>query len=148
MFFEKLQYFNKLSSYNYDNSLLKGLKEPKPFWNPDYDIVVVTEEDSTFKALKDLGCNVRFIVNEQDIIELEDQDTIQVLDCDNFTQALERLPQTIFLKSLDEAYLERHIRTLSGWMPNLNILGSIDLPQNINSLIIELKSLFFIFSYG
>src|SRR3989344_7991160 len=142
---KKQEFFNGLIEYNYNNLFLKSLKEPKPFWNPDYDIIVVTEEDSTFKALKDLGCNVRFIVNEQDILELERYDTIQVLDCDNFTQALERLPQTIFLKSLDEAYLERHVRTLSGWMNNLNILEIHDLPQELKKIISELKSLFFIF---
>ncbi len=141
----KQNYFKSQESFNFNNQFLKNLKVPKPFWNPDYDVIVVTEEDSTFKALKQLGCNVRFIVNESDIVELENQDTIQVLDCDNFIQALERIPQTIFLNSLDEAYLERHIRNLSGWLNNLDILDAQSLPQNLSVLVKDLKSLFSLF---
>src|SRR3989344_9116553 len=63
----KRQKFFK-SIYFSHNSFLKDLKEPKPFWNPDYGIIVVTETDSTFTKLKALGCNVKFIVNEQDVL--------------------------------------------------------------------------------
>ncbi len=142
---KKQNYFESLLSFNYKNTFLKKLKEPKPFWNPDYEVIVVTEEDSTFKCLKDIGCKVRFIINEQDIQELENYDTIQVLDCDTFIHSLERLPQTIFLKSLEEAYLERHIRVLSGWLNNLNMLYLEDLPQTLKQIVTELRSIFSIF---
>ncbi len=129
-----------------NNSFLKNLKEPKPFWNPDYGIVVATEQDSTFKTLKELGCAVKFIVNEQDVLELERYDIVQVLDCDNFSLALERLPQTVFLNSIDEAYLERHVRLLSGWKNNLEILNSINIDEGLKSLAAELNSFSYLFS--
>src|SRR3989344_8462739 len=143
---KKQEFFRKLNSYNCDNSFLRNLKEPKPFWNPDYGIVVVTEEDSTFKTLKELGCAVKFIVNEQDVLELERYDIVQVLNCDNLCLALERLPQTVFLNSVDEAYLERHVRVLSGWKNNLEILNSINLDEGLKSLVGELNYLSYLFS--
>ena len=141
---KKQEFFRKLNSYNCDNSFLRNLKEPKPFWNPDYGIIVVTETGSTFTKLKALSCNVKFIVNEQDVLELERYDIVQVLDCDSFSLALERLPQTIFLNSSEEAYLERHVRTLSGWKNNLELLSSAEI-EDLRFLVEELKSLFYLF---
>src|SRR3989344_718211 len=138
------KFFKSINST--DNSFLRNLKEPKPFWNPDYGIVVVTEEDSTFKTLKELGCAVKFIVNEQDVLELERYDIVQVLNCYNLCLALERLPQTVFLNSVDEAYLERHVRVLSGWKNNLEILNSINLDEGLKSLVGELNYLSYLFS--
>ncbi len=139
----KQEYFKTLSPSN--NDFLKKLKSPRPFWNPDYGIVVVTEEDSTFQSLQKLGCNVKFIVDETDLADLEKYDIVHVLDCDTFRPALERLPQSVFLRSPDEAYLERHVRTLSGWKENLEILKQSS-SEEINSLVEELSSLSHLFS--
>lgn len=127
-----------------DNSLLKNLKSPRPFWNPDYGIVVVTEDNDTFQNLQKLGCNVKFIVDETDLSDLERYDIVQVLDCENFSLALEKLPQTVFLRSIDEAYLERHVRTLSGWKDNLEILKQSN-SEELRSLVEELSSLSYLF---
>ena len=140
---QKQNFFKTLQPQ--DNKFLSQLKTPKPFWNPDYGIVVVTEEDSTFQSLQKLGCNVKFIVDETDLADLERYDIVQVLDCDTFRPALERLPQSLFLRSPDEAYLERHVRTLSGWKDNLEILARSN-SQEIKPLVEELSSLSYLFS--
>ncbi|MFH1289893.1 MAG: hypothetical protein ABIH92_00635, partial [Nanoarchaeota archaeon] len=138
----KQEFFKKLSPQN--NKFLQNLKQPKPFWNPDYGIVVATEEDSTFQSLQKLGCSVKFLVDETDLIDLERYDVVQVLDCDNFKLALERLPQTIFLKSTDEAYLERYVRELSGWQENMEILKQQTVPE-ISQIVEELSPLSYLF---
>jgi DNA mismatch repair ATPase MutS len=124
---------------------LKQLKQPKPFWNPDYGIVVVTEEDSTFQTLQKLGCNVKFLADETDLSDLERYDIVQVIDCENFSLALEKLPQTVFLHSIEEAYLERHVRTLSGWNENLQILKQAE-SHELKSLVEKLASLSYLFN--
>ncbi len=136
---KRQEFFKSIESST--NSFLKELKAPRPFWNPDYGIVVVTEEDSTFRKLKELGCSVKFIITDSDVLELERYDIVQVLDCDNFSPILEKLPQTISLSSTDEAYLERHVRTLSGWKNNLELLSSVSLPNDLRALVAELSSL-------
>ncbi|MBU0907574.1 MAG: hypothetical protein KKD18_07135 [Nanoarchaeota archaeon] len=136
---KKQEFFKKLFPIN--NEFLKQLKQPKPFWNPDYGIVVVTEEDSTFQTLKELGCSVKFLVDETDLSDLERYDIVQVLDCDNFQFALEKLPQTLFLRSVDEAYLERYVRELSGWHENLKILKEVQTTEEISQIVSELFNL-------
>lgn len=135
-------FFRSLSLKEKD--FLSGLSSPKPFWNPDYGIVVVTEEDSTFQNLQKLGCNVKFLVDETDLADLERYDVVQVLDCENFSMALERLHQSVFLKSVDEAYLERHVRTLSGWKNNLEVLRQIEY-EGVREIVDELSSLLYLF---
>ena len=139
----KQNFFKQLSSQS--NEFLFQLKQPKSFWNPDYGIVVVTEEDSTFQTLQKLGCSVKFLIDETDLADLERYDIVQVLDCENFSLALEKLPQTVFLKSSEEAYLERHVRTLSGWKENLELLKQIQ-SSEIKSLVKELSSLSYLFN--
>lgn len=139
----KRQEFFK-SAKKFDRVFLQDLKEPRPFWNPNYGIVVVTEEDSTFRELKDLGCNVKFIVNEMDVQELERYDIVQVLECENFSLSLEQLPQSVFLNSVEEAYLERFVRELSGWKNNFEIMKNLELPEEMKKLVEELKEMFYL----
>lgn len=137
---QRQEFFKSFKKY--DNSFLKNLEVPRPFWNPDYGIIVVTENEDTFKVLNEIGCdNVKFIVNESDVLDLEKYDVVQVIDCENFSGVLERLPQSIFLNSVDEAYLERYVRVFSGWKNNLEILAKADLPKRMKILVDELHSL-------
>lgn len=105
-----------------DAEALKKLTRPKATWKPPYGIVVVTEDDKTFTELQKLGCPTKFLVNEYDLEALEDYDIVQVIECENFGLALERLPQSVFVESLDEVYLERYVEMLSGWKDNIEIL--------------------------
>ena len=116
-FFKKIKDMGKK-----DNSFLKNLVNPKSYWKPDYDIVVVTESSETFNELKKRGCPVQLLISENDVLSLSERDVVQVYDCSEYGMALERLPQAIFLNSIDEAYLERYLEILSGWEENLRIL--------------------------
>ena len=124
-----------------DNELLKKLSCPKAIWKPKYDVLVVTEDESTFIELKKLNCPVRYITSEEDLKELEDCDIVQVLECEQFKRVLETLPQSVILDSLDEAYLERYLEQLSGWNDNMNILKEIN-NDDIKKIVDELSPLF------
>ncbi len=136
---ERQEYFKSFSDF--DSSFLKLIREPRPFWSPDYDIVVVTEEDSTFRKLKEMGCNVRFVINDGDVSELQKYDIVQVIDCPNFSIALEKLPQSVFLSTVDEAYMERFVRIVSGWKDNLKIMKTSISDEEISEMVLELDSL-------
>lgn len=125
-----------------DKKFLKELNKPRATWHPRYDIVIVTEEESTFVSLNSLNCNVQLLVSENDILELERYDIIQVIDCMDFTKLLERLPQTVFINSIEDVYLERYLEELSGWRENINILLKNDTSQEIKNLLIELTPMF------
>jgi DNA mismatch repair protein MutS2 len=136
---EKRQVFLKSIESGLDNSGLKKLKSPKTSWKPKYSLIVVTENEKTLTQLKTLGIPSFFIVTQNDISSLEDYDLVQVLDCEDFSRALESLPNTVFLDSIDQAYLERHLRTLSGWLENLSVLSEIN-NSEIKSIVSELQS--------
>lgn len=123
------------------NNFLNDLKIPKPFWKPKYGIVVVTENEKTLMKLKEIGAPVRFLITESDVRELEEMDIVQVVDCDSFSMALERLPQSIFLNSWDEAYLERYVEKLSGWKYNLDVLRNNLSSGRILEIVNELSKL-------
>jgi len=134
---EKRQnFFFSLSKKN--KEFLKKLVKPKQFWKPRYDIVIVTESEETFLELKKLDCPVQFVNNEQDLGGLENSEIIQVIDCENFSSALERLPQTVFLNSIDEAYLERYLSLLSGWKSNLEVLEKEIFDEEASLVVKEL----------
>lgn len=119
---------------------LQKLTAPKPYWKPKYGLVVVTENEKTLIKLKSLGCPVIFLVTQSDLSQLEEYDLVQAIDCDDFSLALERLPQIVFLDSIDEAYVERHLRLLSGWKENLLILSETN-NEELKSLSVDLLSL-------
>ena len=136
---ERQEFFKSLNFL--DNFLLKNLLKPRPSWKPDYGVVVVTENDDTFSQLKNLDCPIKFLLNENDVSDLENYDVVQVLDCENFEVALESLPQTVFLSSIDEVYLERYLEKISSWKENFKILENIE-NEKIKILINEVKPSF------
>ncbi len=118
-----------------ENSFLESLDSPKQTWRPKYDVVVVTEDTNTFSKLKERGCPTQLLVSETDIALLENRDIVQVLDCDEYSLVLEKLDQAVFLNTIDEAYLERHLEELSSWKHNLLILTEQDLGEKTNAII-------------
>jgi DNA mismatch repair protein MutS2 len=123
------------------NDFLKELKIPKKSWKPKYGIIVVTEDETNFSELKKLDCPVQFLGSQYDIEGLENNDIIQVLDCEQFSQYLEQLPQTVFLNSLDEVYLERYLELLSGYSDNIEILIKNKTNEPINEILDSLTPL-------
>ena len=105
-----------------NNNFIGKISKPRKWWKPKYDVVVVTEDSETFNKLKKIGAPVQILVSEQDVVLLESRDLVQVIDCPDFGVALESLPQAVFLKSVDEAYLERHLETFSGWIEIIKML--------------------------
>ncbi len=124
-----------------DNNFLRQLKTPKQAWKPKYGILVVTEDETTLIELKKLNCPVQFLNSQYDIEGLDSYDIIQVIDCEQFLPFLEQLPQTVFLNSLDEVYLERYLEQLSAWKENLEILNQNKTNEEIQSIMQELLSL-------
>ena len=117
---ERQKFFQSIPEI--DTFLFKNFSIPKPFWNPNYGVIIVTEDEKTFLRLKEMECPVKFLVHEQDVADLESYDLVQVIECEQFLRILEQLPQSIFLGSIEEVYLERHVRALSGWK---NIIESL-----------------------
>ncbi len=124
-----------------DNHFLTNIKQPKKTWKPKYGIIVVTEDDKTFLELQKLNCPVKIISNEQDLPDLENYDIVQAVDCPDTRQILETLPQSVFLDSSEEAYLERFLEELSGWKENLQLLKQHETNPTINKIINELTPL-------
>lgn len=136
---QRQEFFKSLPKGS-ENSLLSGLTAPKPTWKPKYSLIVVTENEKTLLKLKSLGCPTFFLVTQNEISSLEDYDIVQAIDCDDFSVLLESLPNVVFLDSLEEAYLERHLRLLSSWKENFSLLSSIS-NEEIISLVNDLSSL-------
>jgi hypothetical protein len=131
------RFFSGLKKRNGD--FLKKLSKPRASWKPKYDVVVVTEDEGTFVSLNELGCGVVLLSSQNDVSDLERYDVVQVVDCDDFRGILERLPQSVFLNSPEDAYLERFLEELSGWRENFAILNgadvSVELRECLDSLI-------------
>ncbi len=125
-----------------DSEFLKEIDKPRASWKPRYDIVAVTEDESTFIALNKLGCGAQLLVSENDVMDLERYDIIQVVDCSDFKILLERLPQSVFVDSIENIYLERYLEKLSGWRENFAVLNRSDVSENIRSLLKEIEPMF------
>lgn len=133
------KFFSEIKTY--DNKFLKDLKTPKQSWKPKYGIVVVTEDETNFSLLKKLDCPVLYLNSQYDIEGIDNYDIIQVIDCEKFTEFLEHLPQSIFLKTIDEVYLERYIELLSSWKDNLKILEDNETNEEIKVILLKLLPL-------
>lgn len=116
----------------FQNNFLKKIKNPKPWWKPDYDAIVVTEDVDTYNELKKRNCPVKLIISESDVGLLESKDVVEIIHCPEYGVLLDSLPQGIFTKKLDEVYLERHLENFSGWFENIKLL-------NENKVFLELK---------
>ncbi len=134
------EFFKRLNPK--ENAFLKEIKKPRLIWKPQYDIVAVTEDESTFIKLNELGCGVQLLVSDNDVSDLERYDIIQVVDCEDFSLMLERLPQSVFLDSAEDVYLERYLEELSGWRENFAILNHAETSEEIKNLLIELEPMF------
>ncbi|MCK4650153.1 hypothetical protein KAT36_02880 [Candidatus Pacearchaeota archaeon] len=120
---------------NMDGDFLKDLGRLRASWKPRYDVVVVTEDEGTFVRLNELGCGVVLLTNQNDVSDLERYDVVQVVDCEDFRGVLERLPQSVFLNSAEDAYLERFLEELSGWRENFAILNGVDVSVEVRECL-------------
>jgi DNA mismatch repair protein MutS2 len=136
---KRQDFFAKLEKK--DNSFLFDISIPRNWWKPKYGVLVVTEDEKTFGELQKLNAPVQFISAQQDLSELENYDLVQVVDCQESSAVLERLPQSIFLDSADDAYLERHLESLSGWKKNIEILSDKQTSSEISKTLAELVPL-------
>jgi DNA mismatch repair protein MutS2 len=125
-----------------DSSFLTLLKKPRKDWSPQYDIVVVTEDEHTFTELQKMDCPVKLLFNENDLSDLERYDIVQILDCETYGGVLERLPQGVFIDDISNVYLERFLEVLSGWRENILVLEGADVSSGIAEIVSSLKPLF------
>lgn len=139
---KKRQEFFKSIPKGLDNSFLKNLKSPEKSWKPEYGIIAVTENEKTLIELKKMDIPVKIITSSEDVSELEGYDIVQVIDCDESSLTLERLPQTIFVSSINDVYLERYLELLSGWRKNLEILEKNNSTSQIKEIISFLSPIF------
>ena len=141
------QEFYKQITQNLNNDFLKDLKKPKAIWKPRYGIVAVTDNEDTFSKLKNLDIPVKFLLNEQDVFDLENYEIVQAVDVEQFNALIEQLPQGVFLDSIDDVYLERYLEVLSGWNDNFRILENIE-NEEVKQIITELKPLLELIGIG
>lgn len=134
------EFFKKLNLQ--DSGFFKEISKPRASWKPKYDVVAVTEDESTFVALSKLGCGVQLLVSEKDVMELERYDIVQVVDCSDFRILLERLPQSVFIDSVENIYLERYLEELSGWRENFAVLNRSEVSEDVKKLLRELEPMF------
>jgi len=121
-----------------DKKFLREIKASGKTWKPKYGIIVVTEDDKTFLELQKLSCPVKIISSEQDLPELESYDIVQAVDCEETRRILETLPQSVFLDSAEEAYLERFLEKLSEWKENIKILEKNETNDRIRGITEQL----------
>ncbi len=114
---------------------LGDLSKPRASWKPRYDVVIVTEDEGTFVRLNKLSCGVILLANQNDVSDLERYDVVQCVDCDDFVGVLERLPQSVFLNSVEDAYLERFLEELSGWRDNFALLNGSDVSGGLRECL-------------
>lgn len=131
-----------------EREFLKEIRNPKPSWRPSYSVIVVTENDQTFLRLKELGCPVKLLISERDVMELQVYDVVQVIDCELYTLALEQLSQAVFLRNENEAYLERYVIQISGWKDILKILENKKVSESLLSSINKVSPLMNLLSLG
>ena len=138
---KKRQEFFKIITKNLQSDFLKELKKPRVIWRPKYGIVVVTDDEEVLSKLTNLDAPVKYLLNEEDVMELQNYDIVQVVEVEQFSMALEQLPQSVFLDSVDDVYLERYLENLSGWIENFQILERNPFNHQIQEIISELKPL-------
>jgi DNA mismatch repair protein MutS2 len=126
---------------NSSRDYLKKIKTPRKSWSPDYNIVVVTEDESTFVELQKLSCPVQLLINEDDVLELEKYDVVQVIDCETYGGIISRLPQSIPLQNIENAYLERYLEMLSSWKENFSNIKD-EVSGDLRDILLELSELF------
>ncbi len=139
---EKRQGFFREITERKDNASLKKLKVPKAVWKPKYSVITVTEDEDTLMQLKKADCPVQFLISQYDVESLAGYELIQVINCEQFSHMLERLPQTVFIDQVEDIYLERFLILLSSWKENIEILEREKTNPDIEGLLYEIQSLF------
>ncbi len=139
-FTQELDILNKRQMYfsslkRNEREFLKEIKAPRPSWKPSYSIIVVTEDEQTFLRLREMGCPCKLLISEGDVMELQVYDVVQVLNCEQYTMALEQLAQAVFLKNENEVYLERYVSQISGWNKIIELMKEKELSEAILSTI-------------
>ncbi|MCF7866367.1 hypothetical protein K9L67_00085 [Candidatus Woesearchaeota archaeon] len=134
-FFEKY-----LGNSDLDVDFLKELKKSNVTWKPKYSILAVTEDEQTYLELKKQKIPCQLMISEQDVEELANYEIIQVVNCEKYELILENLSQTVFLDSVEDVYLEKHLITLSTWKENLKILKNTQTPE-IKEIVAQLTKL-------
>lgn len=79
-------------------------------WRPVYSWIVATENETVYRSLKEQQIPVQFIDSTHSIDAIEHYDVIRAFDCEQFVWALERMPQCIFVKSLNQIAPELILR--------------------------------------
>lgn len=130
---KRQEFFRELKSG--EGSFLKKLERPRASWKPRYDVVIVTEDERSFVKLNQLGCGVVLLTSQNDVADLERYDIVQVVDCEDFRGVLERLPQSVFLESVEDAYLERYLEELSGWRENFATLNGANVSKEMRACL-------------
>jgi len=143
---QRQEFYKKIAG-NLKNDFLKDLKKPKPIWKPRYGVVAATENEDTFSKLKNLDIPVKFLLNEQDVLDLANYEIVQAVDVEQFSSLIEQLPQSVFLDSIEDVYLERYLEILSGWNDNFRVLENIENPE-AKQIITELKPLLELIGIG
>ena len=136
---KRQEFFKKIEKSN--RGYLKDLVSPRKSWSPDYNIVVVTEDESTFIELQKISCPVQLLVNENDVVDLDKYDVVQVIDCEMFGGVISRLPQSVLINNVEDVYLERYLEILSSWKDNFEILEK-ETKGRLKEIIDGLKDLF------
>ena len=126
---------------NLDRDYLNELTHPRKTWSPDYNIVVVTEDEATFVELQKLSCPVQLIVSENDVVDLDKYDVVQVIDCETYGNVISRLPQSVPINSVEDVYLERYLEILSSWKDNFGVLDEKS-SGRLKEIVNDLKELF------
>ena len=104
-------------------------------WHPPYSLIIATENEETFLSLKQNLCPVQLILSENDIHSLASYDLVQVIDCEQFREVLERMPQSVFLSSLEDLYLERYLIMLSAWRDIILLLRNNEVSPRLRGAI-------------
>lgn len=134
----KKQEFFKSINFQ-ENDFLNHLLPLKKQWSPEYDLIIVTENTQTYQKLNEKGYPVKLIISDNDLSLLESKDVVQVIDCDNYSLALESLVQAVFLKDIEEAYLERNLEILSYFKENINFLKNNEISESLRKIIEKLE---------
>jgi hypothetical protein len=131
------------------NLFLKEIKIPKPVWKVPYAITAATEDETTFLEMKKQGIPSRLIISESDLSSLEQFDLVYIIDCEQYSRALEMLESSVFVNSIDEIYLERHLSELSGWKENILLLKEQqELPEKVKMIVSELDKTLLLLDQG
>ncbi|HVY01297.1 MAG TPA: hypothetical protein VHA12_00845 [Candidatus Nanoarchaeia archaeon] len=137
------------SQRNKTNIFLKEIKIPRPNWKVPYAITSATEDETTFLEMKKQGIPCRLIISESDLSSLEQFDLVYVIDCEQYSRALEMLASSVFVNNIDEIYLERHLSELSGWKENITLLkNQNDLPEKVKLIVNELDKTLLLLEQG